>query len=411
MDVFVERCAGIDVGKVDVKVCVRVPSSRRGKRHQEVRTFLTTTPALLQMRDWLAEQEVTTVGMESTGVYWKPVFYVLEDDFDTQLLNPAHLKKVPGRKSDVTDAMWIAQLVEHGLVRPSFVPDPPQRKLRDLTRYRASLVHERTREAQRLHAMLQDAGIKLDCVASDILGVSGRAMIEAMIGGQRDVEVLADLARTKMRRKIGPLRDALTGRFDAHHAALGRMMLDRIDSITTTIEGLSARIVDAMEPFRRRLERLQTIPGVGPRTAEVIIAEVGAEMDHFASPADLSSWAGMCPGNNESAGKHFTGRTRPGDVWLRAALGEAAAAASHTKHTYLGERFRRLARRRGKKRALVATGRSILEAAWIVLSRDVNYRDLGEDHFATHTNVPRRAQQLIRQLNQLGYPVALPAAN
>jgi transposase len=411
MENYVQRCAGIDVGKADVKVCVRVPGKRAGSRHSEVRTFGTTTRELLALSDWLSEQGVTLVGMESTGQYWKPVFYLLEDARECWLVNPQHVKKVPGRKSDVSDAAWLAQLVEAGLVRPSFVPPPPVRRLRDLTRYRTAVTQDRTREVQRLHAVLEDAGIKLSCVATDILGVSGRAMLSALISGQRDPEVLADLARARLRTKRAALVEALTGRFSDHHALLCTAMLARIDAASATIATLDAEIGAAMAPFRHALARLITIPGVGPKAAEVIIAETGGDMSRFPTAGALSSWAGVCPGNNESAGKHFSGRTRHGNPHLCGALGQAAAAASRTKGTYLAERYRRLARRRGKSRALVAVSRSILESAYQVLTRDTNYTDLGPEHFRTHGPDPqRRAQRLVAELHALGYPVTLPEA-
>lgn len=404
MELYVQRCAGIDIGKADLKACVRVPGPRGGRRGQ-TRTFATTTAGVLDLRDWLVDQQVSLVGMESTGVYWKPVFYLLEDTVECWLINPQHIKKVPGRKSDVSDAEWIARLVESGPVRASFVPPPPVRVLRDLTRYRTSLMHERTREVQRLHAVLEDAGIKLDTVASDIMGKSGRDMLAALIAGQRDPRVLAELAQRRMRSKIPALTEALDGRFREHHALLCQLMLDRIDAITTTVSELDHRIEAAMAPFRDTIEHLKTIPGVGQRTAEVIIAETGADMTRFATAADLASWAGMCPGNNESAGKHFTGRTRPGNPWLRGALGLAAASASHTRGTYLSERYRRIARRRGGKRALVALGHSILQASWHIMTNNVDYADLRADHFARLGNQRQRAQRLIKQLNQLGYIV------
>jgi len=412
MDVLVDRCAGIDIGKADVKVCVRTPGTRRGTRHSEVRTFVTTTNGLLQARDWLVEQGVSRVGMESTGVYWKPVFFLLEDAVECWLLNAGHLKKVPGRKSDVSDAQWIAQLIECGLVQPSLVPPQPIRRLRDLTRYRATLVHERTREVQRLLAVLEDAGIKLDCVASDVMGVSGRSMIEALIAGRRDPAELAELARTKLRAKIPALQEALTGRFSGHHGFMCRLMLDRIDQIDTTLTQLNTQIEDQMAPFRRLRDHLITIPGVNRVTADVIIAETGGDMTRFANPQALSSWAGMCPGNNESAGKHFSTKTRKGDTWLRAALGQAAASAARTKNTYLAARYRRLAARRGKKRALVAVGHSILEAAWYLMTHDVDYADLGPQHLNHIGDINRRAQRLANQLRDLGYGVYLepPAA-
>lgn len=411
MDTYVERCAGLDIGKVDVKACVRVPGSRPGSRRQEIRTFATTTAGLLALADWLTSQRVSLVGMESTGEFWKPVFYLLEDTVTCWLVNPQHIKRVPGRKSDVSDSAWIAQLVETGLVRPSFVPPPPIRRLRDLTRYRSALTGERTRETQRLHKVLQDAGIKLSSVATDIRGVSGQDMIRALIRGERDPDRLAELARGRMRAKLPQLKEALTGRFTDHHAMLCRLMLDRIDQLDAAIGQLDEKIDAQMRPFRAVRVRLTTIPGVAQRIAEVIIAETGADMSRFPDAAHLSSWAGMCPGNNESAGKHFSGRTRKGDRWLAAALGEAAAAAARTKATYLSERYRRLIRRRGKKRAKVAVGRSILEAAWFIMAHNVNYKDLGPDYYLTHLPNPQRhVLRLTTQLQTLGYQVTLTRA-
>ena len=402
-EIYAERCAGIDIGKADVKTCVRVPGPRKGTVKQQVRTFSTMTGGLLAMRDWLVEQRVTLVGMESTGDYWKPVYYVLEDAFTCWLINPRHIKKVPGRKSDVTDAQWIARLVQFGLVQPSFVPPRPIRELRDLTRYRTSLVRDRARQVQRLHNTLEDAGIKLSLVATNIMGKSGRSMIQALIDGERDPEVLADLALGRLRSKNARLIDALTGRFTEHHAWLCRLMLAEIDSLGDQISELDTRIELVMEPFRAALTHLTTIPGVGQRAAEAILAEIGPDMTRFTTPGALSSWAGMCPGNNESAGKTKGTPTRPGNPWLRGVLGESATAAARTKHTYLGERYRRLARRRGVKRAKVATGRIILESCWHVLTRDADYRDLGPEHFRTIRDPERAATRALRQLLDLGY--------
>lgn len=410
MDVVVERCAGLDIGKADVKACVRGPG-RRGSRRSQVRTFATTTRGLLQLRDWLVEQQVSLVGMESTGHYWKPVFYVLEDAVECWLLNAGHLKRVPGRKTDVSDAAWIAQLVEHGLVRPSFVPPEPIRRLRDLTRYRTALVHEQTREKQRLHNVLEDAGIKLSCVASDILGKSARSMIEALIAGERDAAALAELALGRMRPKIPDLQEALVGRFNAHHARLAALMLRHIDALQAEIEELTGEIEAQMRPFQRARQHLITIPGVSDRIADVIIAETGGDMTRFPSPGHLASWAGMCPGQNESAGRHKTARRRPGDTWLRGALGEAAAAVARTKNTHLASRYQRLAHRRGKARAQVAIGRAVLETAWHLLSNDTDFADLGADYYLVHTGNPaRKAARLTQQLQALGYRVTLEAA-
>ena len=323
-----------------------------------------------------------------------------------------HLKKVPGRKSDVSDSEWesewIAELVAHGLVRPSLVPPPGIRRLRDLTRYRTALTQDRTREIQRLQNVLEDAGIKLDCVVSNIMGKSSRAMLAALIAGQRDPQVLAQLALGRMRPKVPDLQEALVGRFSEHHARLCSKMLAHIDDLTDTIGALTGEIETEMEPFHGMIQRLGTIPGVSDRIAENIIAETGGDMSRFPTPQQLASWAGMCPGNNESAGRHFSGRTRKGDRWLRGALGEAAAAAARTKGTYLSARYRRLASRRGKKRAAVAIGHDILTAAWYIMRDNVTYADLGADYYDTHTIDPaRKAARLTEQLHALGYRVTL----
>jgi transposase len=384
VDTIVERCAGIDIGKASLKATVRVRGGPGCKTRREVRTFGTTTPELLQLRDWLVDERISLVGMESTGVFWKPIFYLLEDVIECWLLNARHLKKVPGRKSDVSDSEWIAELVAHGLVRPSFVPPRPIRRLRDLTRYRTALTQERTREIQRLQDLLEDAGIKLDCVVSDVTGLSSRHMLSALIEGERDPKVLAGFALGRMRPKIPDLQRALVGYFSDHHARLCRKMLGHIDSLTATITELTGEIDTAIKLFHQARRRLSSIPGVSARVAEVIIAETGGDMNRFATPQRLVSWAGMCPGNNESAGKHFSGRTRKGNRWLRGALGEAAAAAGRSNNTYLSARYRRLSARRGKKRAMVAIGHDILMAAWFILVRDVDYQDLGADYFDVH---------------------------
>jgi len=406
METYAERVAGIDVGKADVKVCLRVPSKRVGRRHSEVRTFGTTTRSLLSLREWLLEHQITLVGMESTGEYWRPVYYLLEEVVECWLINPQHIKVVPGRKSDVSDAAWIAQLVEYGLVRPSFVPPPPIRRLRDLTRFRSSLIHDRTRQVQRLHNVLEDAGIKLSLVATDIMGVSGRLMISALIAGQRDPEELAELALGKLKKKNAALIEALTGRFDDHHALLAQMMLDQIDHIDAAVAKLDTQIDASIEPFRGLQEHLVTIPGVAKRAAEVIIAETGADMSRFPTPGHLSSWAGLCPGNNESAGKRFSGKTRNGNAWLCGMLGDCATAAARSKNTYIAERHRRLQRRRGRKRAKVAISRTILESAWWIMTHDVDYQDLGPEHFLARTpNPARRAHRLVVELRALGYDI------
>lgn len=406
MDVIHERCAGIDVSKTDVKVCLRLPGTGK-RRRSEVRVFSTMTRDLLAMKDWLIEQGVTLVGMEATGVYWKPVFYVLEDAMDCWLLNARHMKAVPGRKTDVADSEWIAKLMEHGLVRPSFVPPQPIRELRDTTRYRTEVVRERTREIQRLEKLLEDAGIKLSSVVSDIVGKSGRAMLEALVAGERDPLVLAGMALGSMRGKREILAEALRGRFTGHHAFMVRAMLDRIDACKAMEARLSERIDAQVRPFRRRIELLVTIPGMSTRSAEVVLAEIGADITRFPTAADLASWAGVCPGNHESAGKQSTGRTRHGDPWLKGVLGQVASSASRSKGTYLAARFKRIASRRGKKRALVAVEHSILIAAWHMFTHDIEYHDLGGDHFLERTGKTRQTRRLVSQLNQLGYQVTL----
>jgi transposase len=309
-----ERCAGLDIGKKDLKACVRTPNpSGRRSRRQEIRTFATTTNALLELRDWLVAEKVTLVVLEATGDYWRGAFYLLEDCLNVILVNAAHAKGLPGRKTDVSDAAWLCQMGECGLLKASFVPPEPIRQLRDLTRYRTTLAAERTREAQRLEKELEDAGIKLSTVATDILGVSGRAMLSALIEGERDVHVLAEMAKARMRPKIPQLVEALTGNFEAHHAFLCRLHLRRIDQLSAAILELSKRIEEQMLPFARQLEQLATIPGVGQATAEVIIAETGADMSRFRTAGHLASWAGVCPGHHESAGKRKSGKTRHGN--------------------------------------------------------------------------------------------------
>ena len=355
MDVVVERCAGLDVRKDTVVACVRTPG-KGGSREQTTRTFRTMTVDLMALRDWLVALGVTLVGMESTGVYWKPVFYVLEDDIECWLLNARHLRNVPGRKTDVQDAEWICQLLEHGLVRPSFVPPKPIRELRDLTRYRKAQIDERGREAQRLDKVLQDAGIKLSSVATDILGKSGRDMLMALISGTHDPQVLAELARGRLRAKIPLLRRALEGRFVSHHRLIVEKILAKLDFLDEAIAQLSAEIDRVIAPYQPQMALLDTIPGVDRRTAQALIAELGTDMARFGSAQRLASWAGMCPGQHESAGKQRSGRTRKGPKWLGAHLTEAAKAAGRTKDTYLAAQYQRLRGRRGTAKATKAVG-------------------------------------------------------
>ena len=408
MERLVERVAGLDIHKDTVVACVRVPAAD-GSRSQQTRTFGTTTEQLLVLLDWLRSWEVALVGMESTGVYWRPVFYLLEDHVECWLLNAQHLRNVPGRKTDVKDAEWICQLVEHGLVRPSFVPPRDIRELRDLTRYRKAQIEERTRETQRLEKTLQDAGIKLSSVASKVLGVSGRLMLEALISGTHDAEVLAELAKGKLRLKLPALREALEGRFTGHHALIVGRQLAHIDFLDEAIAALSERIDEVIAPFANKVALLDTIPGVDKRTAELLIAEIGADMSVFPTHRHLASWAGICPGHNESAGKKRSGKTRRGSKWLRAGLTEAAKAASRSKGTYLSAHYQRLRGRRGHQKATIATAHSILVAAWHILSHEIPYQDLGDDYFIRRQaeHAERYRNRLIHQLERLGHKVTL----
>jgi transposase len=415
MELLHERCAALDIGKKDLKACVRTPNpnGRRRSRRQEIRTVATTTQALLELRDWLVAEQVSLVAMEATGDYWRGAFYLLEDVLNVILVNAAHVKGLPGRKTDVSDAAWLCQLGECGLLTGSFVPPQPIRQLRDLTRYRSTLAAERVREANRLEKDLEDAGIKLSTVASDILGVSGRAMLEALIAGERDPRVLAEMARTRMRSKISRLVPAMVGDFTEHHAFLCRLHLRRIDEVGVVIEELSARIEQQLRPFARQRELLLGVPGVGPIVAEVIIAETGGDMTRFPTAGHLASWTGVCPGHHESAGKRKGGATRHGDRWLTAALGTAAMAVARTRDTtFLSARYHRLVPRLGKNRALVAVQHSILVAVWHVLAGDTAYQDLGGAYFL-RLDPDRAMRRIVRQANTLGYTVRfdpIPAA-
>lgn len=406
MQRLIERCAGLDVHRDTVAACVRTPDGHGG-RAQEVRTFATTGSQLRRLRLWLADNGVTVVGMESTGVYWKPVYYLLEDDVDCWLLNAHHLHHVPGRKTDVADSVWICELVEHGLVRPSFVPPRPIRQLRDLTRYRKAVIEERGREVQRLHKVLEDAGIKLSSVASQVLSVSSRAMLDALVAGERDADQLAQLAKGRMRAKIPALRDALAGRFDEHHAVVVAELLARIDHAEEIIARVSERVAEVTVAYSEQVALLCTIPGISQRTAEVILAEIGADMTRFPSSAHLASWAGMCPGNNESAGKHHSGKTRKGSKWLRKALTEAARAAARSKNTYLAAQYHRIRGRRGPNKAAVAVGHSILVIAYHLLLNGEAYNDLGGDYFTRRRNSDAYQRRLVRQLERMGNKVTL----
>jgi transposase len=406
METVIERCAGLDVHKDTVVACVRVPAPG-GSREQCIHTFGTTTTELLALRDWLAAHRITLVGMESTGVYWKPVYFLLEDAFECRLFNARHLRNVPGRKTDVGDAAWICQLLEHGLLRPSFVPPKAIRDLRNLTRYRKAQIEERTREAQRLDKVLQDAGIKLSSVVSDVLGVSARAMLQALVAGTDDPTVLAELAKGTLRKKIPQLREALRGRFRPPHALLLGTILGKLEFLDETITALSAEIEEMIRPFAAEVDLLRTIPGVDRRTAEGLIAEIGADMTRFGAAGRLASWAGMCPGNHESAGKHGTGKTRKGSKWLRGYLRQAAKAAARAKRTYLAAQYARFRGRHGHAKATVAVGHSILVAAYYILTRRQPYQDLGPDYFSRRHSREHHTRRLVRQLQALGYTVQL----
>jgi transposase len=405
MDIVVDRCAGLDVHKDLVVACVRVPGPAGRERVSAFAEFSAFTVDLLALRDWLAAHGVTRLGMEATGVYWKPVFYVLEDMFECWLLNARHMRNVPGRKTDMADAEWICRLVEHGLVRASFVPPPPIRELRNLTRYRKTRIEERTREAQRLDKVLQDAGVKLSSVAADILGMSGRDMLNALVTGTRDVEVLSQLARGRMRTKLPQLQAALTGRFGAHHALLIGEILAHLDYVDASIERLSTAIDEVIAPFADARDRLATIPGVDRRVAEAIIGEIGTDMSRFPTAEHLASWAGMCPGQHESAGKARHGTARHGNTWLQRHLAVAAMSAARTRDTYLAAQYKRLITRRGKRRARKALGHSILIAAWHMLTNDVDYHDLGADYFQRRHDPARVAARKLNDLRSLGWTV------
>lgn len=406
MEVVYPCCCGLDVHKKSVVAC-RITPGTGGRPEKEVRTFGTMTQDLLALADWLGAHGVTHVAMESSGSYWHPVWNVLEGNFQLLLANARHIKGVPGRKTDVRDCQWIADLLRHGLLKGSFVPDRAHRELRELTRYRTSLIEERTAEANRLQKVLEGGNIKLASVASDILGKSGREMLEALVEGSAAPEAMAELARGRLREKIPALQQALAGHVGPHQRFLVAELLAHIDYLDDGVARLSAEIAERMRPFEAALQRLDAIPGVALLTAETIVAEIGVDMSRFATAGHLASWAGMCPGNHESAGKQKSGRTRKGNRALRAALVRAAHGASHKKDSYLQAQFRRLMVRRGKKKAAVAVGHTILTIAYHLLRYpDSFYQDLGA-HYFKHRNTEAFVRHHVKELETAGYRVSL----
>jgi len=404
MKVLYERCCGLDVHKKVIVACLIVPGPDM-KPQKQIRTFGTMTQNLLDLADWLGSEGCTHVAMESTGVYWKPVYNLLEGQFELLVVNAYHLKAVPGRKTDVKDAEWIAELLQHGLVRGSFIPDRPQRELRELTRYRTSLVRERAREINRIQKVLEDANIKLASVVTEMTGVSARAMLQAIVEGSEEPEDLSNLARGRLKKKRPELELALAGRVTTHHRFLLAEQLAHLQFLDEAIQRVSEEIEARLCPFEDDIARLDTIPGVSRQTAQVILAEVGTDLERFPTSRHLASWAGLCPGNDESAGKRRSGRTRKGSPWLRGALVEVARPAGKTK-TYLGALYHRLAARRGSKRAAVAVAHTILVIAYHLLTRQQEYRDLG---FNYYDELDRNAVQrrLVRRLEALGLEVSL----
>lgn len=404
MDVIYPRCCGLDVHKKSITACVLI--AENGRRTKHLKRFGTMTADLRNLADWLRSFQTTHIAMESTGVYWKPVWNILDEQFQMLLVNAQHIKNVPGRKTDMKDCEWIAQLLQHGLLRGSFVPKQTIRELRDLNRYRVSLIGERSRAANRIQKVLEDANIKLASVASDTLGVSGRSMLEAMIQGEHDPGKLADLARGLLRKKLPELRMALDGRMTEHHRFCLRQLLDHLDFLNKKIDELDREIAERSAQFDEAVRLWDTIPGIDRVTACCLVAELGAQMGQFPSAAHLASWAGLCPGNDESAGKRRSGKTRKGSPWLRRILVQAAWAASHVKNSYLSVQFRRVAARRGRNRALVAVAHKLLIIVYHVLQRRQEYRELGANYFDA-LNSERLKRTLVRRLEGLGHTVIL----
>ena len=407
MDIVMERCAGLDVHQATVVATVRVPGPKG--RQVITETFGTMAPDLLALCEWLQAYGVTHVALESTGVYWKPVYYVLEEGFTLLLINMQALKHVPGRKTDVKDSEWLAQLLECGLLRASFVPPPPIRELRDLTRYRVKQVQERAREVNRLCKVLEDTGLKLTSVLTDVMGVSGRAMLTALVEGTTDPVILAELARGRLRTKLPELRRALQGRFRRHHAFLVEQILAKIDFLDDTIARLNTEIDERLVPFEAMLTALDTIRGIDRIGAISIVAETGGDMSRFPTAGHLCSWGAMCPGHNESAGKRRSGKTRKGNRYLRATLIQAALGATHKKGSALQARYHRVKRHRGHKKAVVAVGHQILEIAYYVMRDGATYDELGADYF-DRRHAERAVRRHVRQLEALGFQVTIEKA-
>lgn len=410
MQVVHERCAGLDVHKKTVVAC-RITPQPEGGWHREIRTFGTLTDELLTLADWLRAGQVSHIAMESTGVYWKPIYNLLEAEFGVVLVNAQHIKFVPGRKTDVNDAQWIAELLQHGLLKASYIPAVEQRDLRDLLRYRTALIQERSREVNRVQKVLEDANLKLASVASNVMGVSGREMLEQIIAGQDDPVQLAQLARGRLREKIAQLERALTGRIRDSHRLLLKLHLEHIDDLNAKISQLSGEIDRLLLPFdpEKAIERLDAIPGVNAQVAQVIVAELGLEMSRFPTAAHAASWVGLAPGRDESAGRNRSSRVRQGNKHLKAALVQAAHAAGQRKDHYLGAQYRRLAARRGKQRAAIAVAHSILVIVYHMLQRGTEYVELGGDYFDKR-NQQQVEQRLVKRLEQLGYKVTLQPA-